>query len=44
MQAQDLSLFQAALGLSDPWQVTGVEFDADAKRLDLRVGLRLASR
>jgi transposase len=37
MQAQDLLLFQAALGLSDPWQVTSVEFDADAKRLDLRV-------
>ncbi len=37
MQAQDLLLFQAALGLSDPWQVTGVEFDAERKRLDLRV-------
>lgn len=37
MQAQDLLLFQAALGLTVPWQVTSVEFDADAKRLDLRV-------
>ncbi|MDQ2896989.1 MAG: ISL3 family transposase [Actinomycetota bacterium] len=37
MQAQDLLLFQAALGLSDPWQVTSVEFDAESKRLDLRV-------
>ena len=37
MQAQDLSLFQAALGLRDPWQVVSVEFDAEAKRLDLRV-------
>jgi transposase len=37
MQAQDLLLFQAALGLTDPWQVTSVEFDRDAKRLDLRV-------
>jgi transposase len=37
MQAQDLLLFQAALGLSDPWQVTSVEFDPEAKRLDLRV-------
>jgi transposase len=37
MQAQDLLLFQAALGLSEPWQVTGVEFDAASKRLDLRV-------
>src|SRR5450432_3326508 len=37
MQAQDLVLFQAALGLSDPWRVTSVEFDVEAKRLDLRV-------
>jgi transposase len=37
MQAQDLLLFQAALGLTDPWQVTSVVFDRDAKRLDLRV-------
>jgi transposase len=37
MQAQDLLLFQAALGLSDPWRVTSVEFDPGAKRLDLRV-------
>ncbi|WP_371878613.1 ISL3 family transposase [Conexibacter sp. S30A1] len=44
MQAQDLSLFQAALGLSDPWQVTGVEFDADAKRLDLRVDFEKGAR
>lgn len=37
MQAQDLLLFQAALGLAEPWRVTSVEFDAEAKRLDLRV-------
>jgi transposase len=37
MHAQDLLLFQAALGLSEPWQVTSVEFDVEAKRLDLRV-------
>src|SRR5579875_654295 len=37
MQAQDLVLFQAALGLSAPWEVSSVEFDRDAKRLDLRV-------
>jgi transposase len=37
MQAQDLLLFQAALGLSAPWQVTSVEFDPERKRLDLRV-------
>jgi transposase len=44
MQAQDLSLFQAALGLSDPWQVTSVEFDAEAKRLDLRVDFSKGAR
>jgi transposase len=37
MQAQDLLLFQAALGLSDPWQVTRVGFDRETKRLDLRI-------
>lgn len=37
MQAQDLLLFQAALGLSAPWQVMSVEFDPERKRLDLRV-------
>ena len=44
MQAQDLLLFQAALGLSDPWQVVSVEFDADAKRLDLRVDFAKGAR
>jgi len=28
-------LFQAALGLTEPWQVTRTEFDAAARRLDL---------
>ncbi len=37
MQAQDLVLFQQALGLSEPWEVVGVEFDLARKRLDLRV-------
>jgi transposase len=37
MQAQDLLLFQAALGLSAPWQVTSVGFNAELKRLDLAV-------
>jgi transposase len=37
MQAHDLVLFQAALGLTPPWQVTSVEFNVEAKRLDLRV-------
>ncbi len=48
MRAQDLGLFQAALGLSEPWAVVSVEFDAASKRLDLRVdfakGARLISR
>jgi transposase len=37
MQAQDLALFKAALGLTEPWQVTSVEFDPATKRLDLRI-------
>ena len=44
MQAQDLLLFQAALGLSEPWQVTSVEFDAERKRLDLRVDFAKGAR
>src|SRR6266508_4077894 len=28
-------LFQAALGLAEPWQVTRTQFDATARRLDL---------
>jgi transposase len=37
MHAQDLALFTAALGLSKPWEVVLVEFDAERKRLDLGV-------
>jgi hypothetical protein len=37
MHGQDLLLFKAALGLTEPWQVTSVEFDAASKRLDLRI-------
>jgi transposase len=44
MQAQDLRLFQAALGLSEPWQVVSVEFDPAAKRLDLRIDFEKGSR
>jgi transposase len=44
MRAQDVLLFQAALGLSDPWQVTSVEFDAERKRLDLRVDFAKGAR
>ncbi|MGZ6639804.1 MAG: ISL3 family transposase [Solirubrobacteraceae bacterium] len=44
MQAQDLRLFQAALGLSEPWQVASVEFDPAGKRLDLRIDFEKGSR
>jgi transposase len=44
MQAQDLLLFQAALGLSDPWRVTSVEFDRERERLDLRVEFAKGAR
>ena len=32
-----LGLFTAALGLGEPWQVSGAEFAEDAGRLDLQV-------
>jgi transposase len=35
MQAQDLALFSAALGLTPPWEVVSVAFDPAGKRLDL---------
>jgi transposase len=35
MQAQDVALFTAALGLTSPWEVVSVEFDPAGKRLDL---------
>jgi transposase len=44
MQAQDLGLFQLALGLSEPWRVVSVEFDAAARRLDLRIDFPKGSR
>jgi transposase len=44
MQGQDLALFTAALGLGDPWRVTSVEFDAERKRLDLRVDFARGAR
>jgi transposase len=34
---RDLETFQAALGLKDPWFVTGSRFDAAAKRLDIDI-------
>ena len=44
MQAQDVRLFQAALGLGEPWQVVSVEFDPAAKRLDLRIDFEKGAR
>jgi transposase len=34
---RDVQLFQMALGLTSPWQVTSSEFDAERSRLDLHV-------
>ena len=31
------TLFEAALGISDPWFVSGVDFDAAAKRLTIQI-------
>jgi transposase len=33
----DVDLFQRALGLEKPWEVVDVGFDAEQKRLDLRL-------
>lgn len=39
-----LGVFQAALGISDPWQVTEVTFDPERGRLDLRVDFPRGAR
>jgi transposase len=41
---RDMDLFQRALGLEDPWEVVGVEFDAEQRRLDLRIDFPKGSR
>ncbi len=33
-------LFAVALGISPPWQVEGIEFSKDNKRLDIKLGFR----
>jgi len=33
----DLDLFQRALGLQPPWKVVEDKFDAEQKRLDVRI-------
>jgi transposase len=40
----DMDLFQRALGLVEPWQVVGVEFDPGQRRLDLRIDFPKGSR
>ncbi len=40
----DVDLFQRALGLQEPWQVVDVQFDAEQRRLDLRIDFRKGSR
>ena len=40
----DADLFQRALGLGVPWEVVGVEFDAEDRRLDLRIDFEKGAR
>ncbi|GHV13298.1 ISL3 family transposase ISMac21 [Fibrobacterales bacterium] len=37
-------LFSAALGLSNPWQVTAIDFNAYAKRLDIHIDFTAGSK
>jgi transposase len=41
---RDIELFQAALGLSEPWKVVDCSFDADARRLELRIDFERGAR
>ncbi len=41
---RDVELFQAALGLSTPWSVSGSRFDAASKRLDIDITFARGSR
>jgi len=40
----DLNLFQRALGLVEPWEVVEEKFDAEQKRLDLRIDFAKGSK
>src|SRR5436309_12609896 len=40
----DVDLFQQALGLQEPWRVVDVRFDAEQRRLDLRIDFPKGSR
>ena len=39
----DLTLFQLALGLENPWFVSSSTFDVDQKRLDIRIDFKVGS-
>jgi transposase len=41
---RDVELFQAALGLSEPWCVVGSSFDAAQRRLELRIDFERGAR
>lgn len=41
---RDIDLFQAALGLSTPWSVSGSRFDVGSKRLDIDITFAKGSR
>ena len=41
---RDTSLLQLALGIVPPWSVTGSEFDAAARRLDIHIDFAAGSR
>jgi transposase len=40
----DGELFQRALGLAEPWKVVDVQFDAERRRLDLRIDFAKGAR
>ncbi|KVB42375.1 hypothetical protein WI58_28495 [Burkholderia cepacia] len=37
-------MFEAALGVSDPWFVSGISFDAAAKRLTIQIDFTAGTR
>ena len=41
---RDISLLQLALGLAPPWTVTGSDFDAEARRLDIHLDFAAGGR
>ena len=40
----DAGPVSAALGLEEPWEVVDVQFDAERRRLDLRIDFRKGAR